>query len=106
MESSGALEQGGGGEGVGGTGYPRDLGEAKDAETAQGTLPRLDLLVVHARLGGGAAPQAGFRGVGVRLGIRVRVIRFQVVSEADTRLEGERTEKQEGNVTPGASTHP
>ena len=85
---------------------PRGLGEAEDAETAQGTLPRLDLLVVHARLGGGGAARAGFQGVRVRLGIRVRVIRFQVVSEADTRLEGERTEKQEGNVTPGASTHP
>lgn len=87
-----------GGGGVGGAlergwGCPRALGEAEDAETAQGTLPRLHLLVVHARLGGGGAARAGFRGVGVRLGIRVGVIRFQVVSKADTWLEGERTEK-------------
>ena len=74
-------------------GCPQALGEAEDAETAQGTLPRLHLLMVHARLGGGGAARAGFRGLGVGLGIRVGVIRFQVVSKADTWLEGERTEK-------------
>lgn len=47
-ESADALGQ----EGAGGS---RDLGEAEDAETAQGTLPRLDLLVVCTRLGGGGA---------------------------------------------------
>lgn len=77
--------------GVGGA--PRALGEWEDAETAQGTLPRLHLLVVHGQAGGGRCSRAGFRGIGVRLGIRVGVIRFQVVSKADTLLEGERTEK-------------
>lgn len=98
-ESAGALGQ----EGAGGS---WDLGEAEDAETAQGALPHLDILLVCAWLGGGGAARAGLRGVRVRLRIRVGVIRFQVVSKADTRLEGERAEKQEGNVTPRASTHP
>lgn len=89
-----------------GAGGPRDLGEAEDAEAAQRTPPRLDVLLVRARLGGGGAARAGLRGVRVRLRIGVGVIRFQVVSKADTRLEGERAEKQEGNVTPRASAYP
>ena len=33
------------------------------------------------------------------MGIRVRVIRFQVIGEANTWLEGQRTEKKEENVS-------
>ena len=38
-------------------------------------------------------------GLGLGLGLGLSVIRLQVIAEADTRLEGKRTEKQEGNVS-------
>lgn len=84
---------------------PRVLGKAENAETAQGTLPCLDLLVLCTRLGRGGAVRARFRRFRRKLGIRVRVIRFQVIGEANSWLKGTRTQKKEENVSALGSIH-
>ena len=90
---------------------PQRLGSSDEAEAAQGALAHLDLAELQHRHRADSAFRVRFRtvrsrlglGLGLRLGLglglRLSVIRFQVVAEADTRLEGKRTEKQEGDVS-------
>ena len=86
---------------------PQRLGSSDEAEAAQGALAHLDLAELQHRHRDDGAFRVRFRtvrsrlglGLGLGLGLRLSVIRFQVVAEADTRLEGKRTEKQEGDVS-------
>ena len=82
---------------------PQGLGSSDEAEAAQGALAHLDLAELQHRQRDEAAIRVRFRSVrshlGLGLGLGLSVIRLQVIAEADTRLEGKRTEKQEGNVS-------
>lgn len=78
---------------------PQHLGSSDEAEAAQGALAHLDLAELQHRQRDEAAIRVRFRSVRSHLGLGLGVIGFHVIGEADTRLEGKRTKKQEGNVS-------
>lgn len=76
---------------------PQGLGSSDEAEAAQGALAHLDLAELQHRQRDEAAIRVRFRSVRSHLGLGLGVIGFHVIGEADTRLEGKRTEAQGKN---------